>query len=102
MIEKTFMRRVFKLAEKGMGKVSPNPLVGALLEKDGEIIGEGFHQVYGGKHGEVNAIESVIGSVKGATLYCNLEPCCYKSPGKKQQRRFIARCAARANITLIA
>ncbi len=78
-----FMKRALELARKGSGRTSPNPLVGAVLVKDGEIIGEGYHQYFGGKHAEVNAIENAGESVEGATLYCNLEPCCHTIPRKK-------------------
>lgn len=84
MEENQFMQRAMELARNGAGRVSPNPLVGAVLVKDGRIIGEGFHQQYGEKHAEVNAIENSTVPVKGATLYCNLEPCCFQSPLKKQ------------------
>ena len=53
-----YMRRALKLAEKGMGWTSPNPMVGAVIVRDGRIIGEGYHQKYGGKHAERNALES--------------------------------------------
>jgi diaminohydroxyphosphoribosylaminopyrimidine deaminase/5-amino-6-(5-phosphoribosylamino)uracil reductase len=72
-----YMNRVFMLAKKGSGKVSPNPLVGALLVKEGQIIGEGYHRRAGDKHAEIDAIESATVPVAGATLYCNLEPCCH-------------------------
>jgi diaminohydroxyphosphoribosylaminopyrimidine deaminase/5-amino-6-(5-phosphoribosylamino)uracil reductase len=71
------MKRVFQLAQKGAGRVSPNPLVGAVIVGDGKIIGEGYHQHYGETHAEVNAINNSIGSPEGSTLYCNLEPCCH-------------------------
>ncbi|MFC1643593.1 bifunctional diaminohydroxyphosphoribosylaminopyrimidine deaminase/5-amino-6-(5-phosphoribosylamino)uracil reductase RibD [Chlamydiota bacterium] len=70
-----YMKLAFKLARKGLGKVSPNPLVGAVLVKDGEIIGKGYHQYYGGPHAEVNAINSAGDNVSGSTLYVTLEPC---------------------------
>ena len=60
-----------------MGFVSPNPLVGAVIVKDGKIIGEGYHQKSGEAHAEVNAINNSTENVSGATLYCNLEPCCH-------------------------
>jgi diaminohydroxyphosphoribosylaminopyrimidine deaminase/5-amino-6-(5-phosphoribosylamino)uracil reductase len=72
-----FIKRTFKLAKKGSGYVSPNPMVGAVLVKNGNIIGEGYHQKFGEAHAEVNAIESATESVVGSTLYCNLEPCCH-------------------------
>ena len=81
------MARAMALAAKGAGRVSPNPLVGAVVVKDGRVIGEGFHRAYGGPHAEAEALAAVAaggGSAEGATLYCNLEPCCYRSPEKHQ------------------
>ncbi|MEK7146115.1 MAG: bifunctional diaminohydroxyphosphoribosylaminopyrimidine deaminase/5-amino-6-(5-phosphoribosylamino)uracil reductase RibD, partial [Patescibacteria group bacterium] len=69
------MRRALRLAEKGRGWVLPNPMVGAILVKDGERIGEGFHQKYGEDHAEVAALKNMKGSAEGATLYVTLEPC---------------------------
>lgn len=69
------MTRALELAAKGAGFVSPNPLVGAVLVKDGKIIGEGFHERYGGPHAEVNALQEAGEAAHGATLYLNLEPC---------------------------
>jgi diaminohydroxyphosphoribosylaminopyrimidine deaminase/5-amino-6-(5-phosphoribosylamino)uracil reductase len=71
------MLRALALAKKGMATVSPNPMVGAVLVKDSEIIGEGYHKKKGGPHAEVEAISSAKGSVEGSTLYCTLEPCCH-------------------------
>jgi len=71
-----------QLARRGCGRTSPNPLVGAVLVKNGRIIGEGFHAEYGGAHAEVMAIENARESVEGADLYCNLEPCCHDIPAK--------------------
>jgi diaminohydroxyphosphoribosylaminopyrimidine deaminase/5-amino-6-(5-phosphoribosylamino)uracil reductase len=72
-----YMKKVLALAKRGSGKVSPNPLVGAVLVKDGRIIGKGYHRIFGGRHAEINALESADAPVEGATLYCNLEPCCH-------------------------
>lgn len=71
------MRRCFELAQKGLGKVAPNPMVGAVVVHKGEIIGEGYHQLYGEAHAEPNAINSVKNQdlLKESTLYVNLEPC---------------------------
>lgn len=71
------MQRCIQLAQLGLGHVAPNPMVGSVIVKDGKIIGEGFHRRIGGKHAEVNAIESVtkISELYGSTLYVNLEPC---------------------------
>ena len=73
-----YMRLALKLAQKGRGFVSPNPLVGALIVKDGQIIGRGYHQRYGDHHAEVNAFQDAGKNVAGATLYVTLEPCCHK------------------------
>ncbi len=70
-----WMRRALKLAKKGWGKTSPNPLVGAVLVKDDVIIGEGWHKKAGGAHAEINAINNADSNVSGAALYVTLEPC---------------------------
>lgn len=72
-----YIRACFNLAQKGRGNVSPNPLVGALLVKNGKIIARGYHKKFGDAHAEVNAINNSKTDVSGATLYCNLEPCCH-------------------------
>lgn len=72
------MQRALSLAEKGRGYVSPNPMVGCVIvSKNGDVIGEGYHERYGRPHAEVNAINSVedTGKLDGATLYVTLEPC---------------------------
>ena len=74
-----FMRRTLQLAQKGSGFVSSNPMVGAVIVKNGKVIGEGFHQRFGEAHAEINAIESASQPVRGATLYCNLESCCHRN-----------------------
>lgn len=70
-----YMRLALKLAEKGRGKVFPNPLVGAVLVKNNKIIGQGCHGYFGGPHAEVEAINSARQPVSGADLYVTLEPC---------------------------
>jgi len=70
-----YMQMTFELAKKGIGKVNPNPLVGAVIVKNGKVIGEGYHEFYGGPHAEVNAFRSAKESVEGATMYVTLEPC---------------------------
>ena len=74
-MHENYMRYALNLAKQGRGKVSPNPLVGAVLVKEGRIIGEGYHEVYGANHAEVNAIKSASQKSEGATLYVTLEPC---------------------------
>lgn len=73
------MKRAIKLAKNGLGSVSPNPMVGAVVVHDGVIIGEGFHRKYGEAHAEVNAIASVADKelLKDSTIYVTLEPCCH-------------------------
>ena len=77
MTDETYMRRALELAEKGAGWVSPNPLVGAVIVKDEEIIGEGYHERYGQLHAERNALAHCTKSPKGATIYVTLEPGCH-------------------------
>lgn len=72
-----YMKKALELAKKGEGYVSPNPLVGAVVVKEGEIVGSGYHQKAGTPHAEVHAIEDAGEKAKGATLYVNLEPCCH-------------------------
>ena len=78
--EELYIKRCFDLAKLGLGKVSPNPLVGAVIVHNDRIIGEGFHAEYGKAHAEVNAIASVREEdkklLKEATIYISLEPCC--------------------------
>lgn len=69
------MDLALSLAAKGAGSVSPNPMVGCVIVKDGMIVGRGRHEYYGGPHAEVNAVKDAGGDVAGATVYVNLEPC---------------------------
>lgn len=73
--DERFMRRALALARKGEGIVSPNPLVGAVIVRDGRIIAEGYHQHCGECHAEINAIRNATESIAGATFYVTLEPC---------------------------
>lgn len=75
--DEVYLKRCFKLAAKGTGTVSPNPLVGTVIVKNDKVIGEGFHQKHGAPHAEVEAFNNSTEDVGGATLYCNLEPCCH-------------------------
>jgi diaminohydroxyphosphoribosylaminopyrimidine deaminase/5-amino-6-(5-phosphoribosylamino)uracil reductase len=77
MSDETYMKMALKCAQKGFGHVSPNPMVGAVIVKDGRVIGKGYHQQYGGLHAERNALASCTESPQGATLYVTLEPCCH-------------------------
>jgi len=75
--DEDYMKLALKLARRGLGKTSPNPMVGAIIVKDNRIIGQGYHHHYGGNHAEINALQSARENVSGATLYVTLEPCCH-------------------------
>ena len=77
MCERKYMRLAIKLANKGAGAVNPNPLVGAVIVKDDQIIGQGYHKAYGGLHAEREAFENLTQSAEGADMYVTLEPCCH-------------------------
>jgi len=77
--DKLHLARAIELAGRGVGAVKPNPVVGAVVARDGEILGEGWHREYGGAHAEVNAIEACgMEDLSAATLYVSLEPCCHE------------------------
>jgi diaminohydroxyphosphoribosylaminopyrimidine deaminase / 5-amino-6-(5-phosphoribosylamino)uracil reductase len=77
--DKLHLARSIELARHGTGAVKPNPVVGAVVARDGEVLGEGWHEQYGGAHAEVNAIEACgMEDLSGATLYVSLEPCCHE------------------------
>lgn len=75
--EEKWMRMALSLAKKGEGKVSPNPMVGAVIVKNGKLVGKGYHRYFGGPHAEIEAIRDAKNGVKGATLFVSLEPCCH-------------------------
>src|SRR3954468_2645940 len=70
-----FMRRALALAERGWGRTAPNPMVGAVVVRDGRVVGEGWHAEFGGPHAEVEALRAAGDRAKGATMYVTLEPC---------------------------
>ncbi len=73
------LERAVELASRGAGSVKPNPVVGAVVAREGQVLGEGWHQEYGGAHAEVNAIEACgLADLAGATIYVSLEPCCHE------------------------
>lgn len=75
--DKRFMQRAIELARRGEGLVAPNPMVGAVLVRNSEIVGEGYHIFANIKHAEVVALENAGERAHGATLFCSLEPCCH-------------------------
>ncbi len=80
MPEERYMRRAIELAKQGVGRVNPNPLVGAVIVRDGEILAEGYHECYGQFHAERNAIfhaKEAGTDLAGSTIYVTLEPCCH-------------------------
>ena len=72
------MTRALELAARGLGRVEPNPMVGAVLVRDGSVVGEGWHEAFGGPHAEVHALRRAAAEARGATLYVTLEPCCHQ------------------------
>ncbi len=75
--DETWMTLALNLAEKGRGLVEPNPLVGAVVVQGDHVVGEGWHERFGGAHAEVNALNHAGEAARGATLYVTLEPCCH-------------------------
>ncbi len=75
--DEAWMRQALELAERGRGHVEPNPLVGAVVVCDGQVVGEGWHERFGSAHAEVNALAAAGEAARGATMYVTLEPCCH-------------------------
>ena len=76
-MDKKYMKRAIELALRGSGFTNPNPLVGAVIVKNGKIIGEGFHRRYGALHAERDALKNCTEDARGADMYVTLEPCCH-------------------------
>lgn len=75
--DECYMKQALELAEKGLGKTSPNPAVGCVIVKEGKVVGQGYHEKAGLPHAEINALKEAGGEAKGATLYVTLEPCAH-------------------------
>jgi len=75
--DEKWMRRALALAEKGSGRVHPNPMVGAVLVRGDRVVGEGYHRQFGGPHAEVEALQKAGNKARGSTLYVTLEPCAH-------------------------
>lgn len=95
------MRRAMDLSQRGLGFVNPNPLVGAVIVKEGKIIGEGYHQKYGEDHAEILAINNARNSCRGATLFVTLEPCNHRGKTPPCTDRIIQEKFARVVIGLL-
>ncbi len=105
MTDRHFMRLAIELAAAGIGNVSPNPAVGAVLVRDGKIIGEGYHARFGGPHAETECIRDARrrgNDGRGATMYCTLEPCSFHSPEKHNPRCTDALIAAGVSRLVVA
>jgi diaminohydroxyphosphoribosylaminopyrimidine deaminase/5-amino-6-(5-phosphoribosylamino)uracil reductase len=74
-VDETYMKMALELAEQGLGWTSPNPMVGAVIVKDGRVVGKGYHQSAGEAHAEIHALNEAGANTSGATLYVTLEPC---------------------------
>ncbi|QEN08990.1 bifunctional diaminohydroxyphosphoribosylaminopyrimidine deaminase/5-amino-6-(5-phosphoribosylamino)uracil reductase RibD [Oceanispirochaeta crateris] len=81
-IDEVFMREALELAKRGWDKVFPNPMVGALIVRDGEVLAKGWHERYGAIHAEAAALANCLCDPIGATLFVTLEPCCHSGKGK--------------------
>lgn len=95
-MDEKYMDLALELAEKGRGYVNPNPMVGAVVIKDGEIVGKGWHKFYGGPHAEVYALDEAGAKAEGATIYVTFEPCSHfgKTPpcAEKIKKMKIKKC----------
>lgn len=88
--EQRYLRLACRLARKGAGRTSPNPMVGAVLVRGGKIVGAGYHHFVGGAHAEINALKQAGSKAKGATLYITLEPCSHQGRTPPCTRALIA------------
>lgn len=96
-----YMRRALVLAARGRGRTSPNPMVGAVLVRDGRIVGEGWHRQAGGPHAEVFALHAAGAAARGATLYVTLEPCCHQGRTPPCTRALIAAGVAEVHAAML-
>ena len=94
------MARALDLAERGRGAVEPNPLVGSVVAQGSKIVGEGWHQRFGGPHAEVHALDQAAEAAREATLYVTLEPCCHQGKTPPCTDRILAEGIRRVVIAL--
>ncbi len=95
-----YMKMALELAWKGWGNTSPNPMVGAIVVRDGRVVGKGYHAVVGGPHAEVNAIDDAGEAARGATLYVTLEPCNHQGRTPPCTRKIIDAGIARVVVAM--
>lgn len=93
--DRRMMRRAIALARRGEGRVEPNPMVGCVIVRRGQVIGEGYHRRFGAPHAEVEALRAVNTSPRGATVYVSLEPCCHQGKTPPCSRALIEAGVAR-------
>jgi diaminohydroxyphosphoribosylaminopyrimidine deaminase/5-amino-6-(5-phosphoribosylamino)uracil reductase len=96
-----YMQRALALASQALGRVSPNPAVGAVLVRDGQVVGEGFTRPPGGPHAEVVALEQAGEAARGSTLYVNLEPCCHQGRTPPCTHAIIAAGVAEVHMAML-
>jgi diaminohydroxyphosphoribosylaminopyrimidine deaminase/5-amino-6-(5-phosphoribosylamino)uracil reductase len=94
------MDRALRLAARGRGAVEPNPMVGAVVVQQGRLVGEGWHERFGGPHAEVHALNQAGDAARGATLYVTLEPCCHFGKTPPCTRAILAAGIARVVVAL--
>src|SRR5579872_1981424 len=99
--DQEWMARALALAAQGRGLTSPNPMVGAVLVRDGRVVGEGFHTYEGLRHAEIIALEAAGENARGATLYVNLEPCSHTGRTGPCTRALISAGVARVVAAMI-
>ena len=90
MRDRFYMQMALALAARGRGRTLPNPMVGAVVVRDGRVVGRGWHEFYGGPHAEVNALDAAGDAARGATLYVTLEPCNHTGQTPPCTRRIMA------------
>jgi diaminohydroxyphosphoribosylaminopyrimidine deaminase/5-amino-6-(5-phosphoribosylamino)uracil reductase len=99
--DERWMGRAIELAERGSGSAAPNPLVGCVIVSHGQIVGQGWHERFGGPHAEPNALADAGDAARGATLYVNLEPCCHQGKTPPCTDAIIAAGIARVVFSIV-
>lgn len=95
-----FMRQALDLAARGIGRTSPNPMVGSVVVRDGVVLGEGYYREYGGRHAEPQALEEAGDHARGGELYVTLEPCCHQGSTPPCTDAIIASGIARVHVAM--